>query len=161
MNFVYSHLEDYIYNLYTSIGITNPKQLDPKIIAPLLGINLIYLPCDSTNTGNVIFLDSRLPKEEQWQEFGHELCHSTLHSGNQTKSIPLFREYQEWKANSFALHFCIPTFMLNKITLPLDKEMAIIKIQLLFNVDYDFASRRLDHYLINHLPGNMNLSEAL
>lgn len=154
MTFVYTHLEDYIYNLYTSIGITNPKQLDPRIIAPLLGITLIYLPYDSTNTGSVIFLDSRLSKEEQWQEFGHESCHATLHSGNQAKSIPLFREYQEWKANSFALHFCVPTFMLNKITLPIDKELAIIKICLLFNVEYDFAEKRLDHYLNNHFPEN-------
>lgn len=152
MNFVYSHLEDYIYNLYTSIGITNPKQLDPRIIAPLLGITLIYLPYDSTNTGSVIFLDSRLSKEEQWQEFGHESCHATLHSGNQAKSNHLFREYQEWKANSFALHFCVPTFMLKQVKLPKNKELAIIKICLLFNVEYDFAEKRLEHYLNNHFP---------
>lgn len=157
MTFVYTHLEDYIKNLYLSIGVTSPDQLDPKNIAALLGINLIYLPCDSTNLGNVIFLDSRLSKEEQWQEFGHESCHATLHSGNQAKSNPLFREYQEWKANSFALHFCVPTFMLNQIKLPKKKELAIIKICLLFNVEYDFAEKRLDQYLNNHFPSaNIN-----
>lgn len=26
----------------------------------------------------------------------------------------LYLEYQEWKANNFVLHICIPTFMLRK-----------------------------------------------
>lgn len=150
MKFVYTHLEDYIRELYTSIDVTTPKQLDPMLIASRLDFTLYLLPCDSTNVGNVIFIDSRLPKEKQWQEFGHELCHGTVHCGNQVRSIPLFREYQEWKANSFALQACVPTFMLNKIKLPVNEEKAINKIQLLFNVDYEFAKKRLQHYLNNH-----------
>lgn len=62
MTFVYTHLEDYIKDLYLSIGVTSPEQLDPKNIASLLGINLIYLPCDSTNIGNVIFFRLQIIK---------------------------------------------------------------------------------------------------
>lgn len=57
------------------------------------------------------------------------------------KTPPLFREYQEWKANNFALQACVPTFMLNKIKLPINEEKAINKISLLFNVEYDFAQK--------------------
>ena len=160
MNFVYTHLEDYIRELYTSINVTTPKQLNPVLIAARLGFSLFFLPCDSTNTGNVIFIDSRLSEKEQWQDFGHELCHATVHSGNQAKSITLFREYQEWKANSFALQACVPTFMLNKIKLPINEEKAIKIIQLHFNVDYDFAKKRLNHYLNNHYYAGYTLAEG-
>ena len=150
MTFIYTHLEEYIKNLYTSINITTPKQLDPRIIAPKLGMSLLYLPFDSMNSGNMISIDSRLLSEEQWQDFCHELGHAILHSGNQVKSRSLFREYQEYKANNFALQACVPTFMLKKIELPVDEEKAIKKIQLLFNVEHEFAQKRLNHYLNNH-----------
>ncbi|UPW82367.1 ImmA/IrrE family metallo-endopeptidase [Lysinibacillus sp. Ag94] len=150
MNFVYTHLEDYIRELYTEIGVTKPKHLDPRIIAPRLGFIVIYLPCESVSYDNIIYIDSRLSEEEQWQEFCHELGHVLSHSGNQTKTHYLFREYQEWKANNFAFQACVPTFMLNNINLPKNKKEAIITICILFKVDYEFAKKRLDHYLNNH-----------
>lgn len=159
MTFVYTRLEDYIRELYTEIGVTKPKHLDPRIIAPKLGFTLIYLPCDSVSYDNIICIDSRLSIEEQWQEFYHELGHVISHSGNQTKTHILFREYQEWKAKNFAFQACVPTFMLNQIQLPVNEERAINKIQLLFNVDYDFAKKRLDHYLNNHFFDGYSLPE--
>lgn len=159
MTFVYTHLEDYVRDLYTSIGVTKPSHLDPRIIGPKLGFTVIYLPIDSVSYDNIIIIDSRLSKQEQWQEFCHELGHVISHSGNQTKTHPLFREYQEWKANNFALQACVPTFMLNKIRLPIDEELATIKICLLFKVEYDFAEKRLNHYLNNHFFKNCNLVE--
>ncbi|WP_068983902.1 ImmA/IrrE family metallo-endopeptidase [Lysinibacillus xylanilyticus] len=159
MTFIYTHSEDYIRNLYSSINVTTPKQLDPRIIAPKLGLTLLYLPIDSMNSGNVISIDSRLSNEEQWQDFCHELGHAILHSGNQVKAISLFREYQEYKANNFALQACVPTFMLKKIELPIDEEKAINMIQLLFNVKYEFAQKRLNHYLNNHFFDGYSLAE--
>ncbi|AUS87768.1 ImmA/IrrE family metallo-endopeptidase [Lysinibacillus capsici] len=159
MTFVYTHLEDYIKDLFTSINVTSPKQLDPRIIGPKLGFKVIYLPFDSVSYDNIIYIDSRLSKREQWQEFCHELGHVISHSGNQTKTHPLFREYQEWKANNFALQACVPTFMLNKIKLPINEEKAINKICLLFNVEYDFAQKRLNHYFNNHFFSNCTLLE--
>lgn len=159
MTFVYTHLEDYIRDLYTSIGVTKPEQLDPRIIAPKLGFTVVYLSFDSVSYDNIIYIDSRLPEEEQWQEFCHELGHVISHSGNQAKTHILFREYQEWKANNFAFQACVPTFMLNQIQLPINEERAIDKIQLLFNVDCDFAKKRLNHYLNNHFFDGYNLPE--
>ncbi|EAZ84533.1 phage related protein [Bacillus sp. B14905] len=159
MIFVYTHLEDYIKDLFTSINVMYPKQLDPMIIGHKLGFEVIYLPIDSVSYDNIIYIDSRLSEQEQWQEFCHELGHVISHSGNQTKTPPLFREYQEWKANNFALQACVPTFMLNKIKLPINEEKAINKISLLFNVEYDFAQKRLHHYLNNHFFSNCTLLE--
>lgn len=149
MIFVYTHLEDYIKDLFTSINVMYPKQLDPMIIGHKLGFEVIYLPIDSVSYDNIIYIDSRLSEQEQWQEFCHELGHVISHSGNQTKTPPLFREYQEWKANNFALQACVPTFMLNNITLPGTEDKAIQLIQELFNVEWDFAYKRLEQYKNN------------
>ncbi|WP_354473219.1 ImmA/IrrE family metallo-endopeptidase [Lysinibacillus parviboronicapiens] len=94
-----------------------------------------------------------------WQEFCHELCHVLWHSGSQKVMPYSWIQYQECKADNFMLHACVPTFMLNKIRLPINEERAIIKICLLFNVKYDFAEKRINHYLNNHFFNNCNLVE--
>lgn len=90
-----------------------------------------------------IFLNRHLTPQQQWQEFGHELCHILRHSGHQKKMNRSFVEYQEWQADYFALHFCVPTFMLDDI-----KNINIYKITNLFNIDYEFALKRLEVYLM-------------
>jgi len=142
----YTHLEDYIKSLYVTIGITKSSQLDMKIIASKLKLKLFFLPLESFYANGVICIDSRLSAEEQWQQFGHELCHALWHSGNQFGIPPYFREYQEWKANNFAYHFCVPTFMLNGMKLNVEYYKAIYQIQKAFNVDENFAKKRLDYY---------------
>ncbi|MGG3452037.1 ImmA/IrrE family metallo-endopeptidase [Domibacillus aminovorans] len=54
---------------------------------------------------------------------------------------------QEWQANSFALHFCIPTFMLGKLELTDHRQAAIAIIAQTFDVEYGFAEERLEHWL--------------
>lgn len=83
MRINYTHLEDYIKNLYLNIGITEPKQLEMKIIASRLHMKVLFVPFKSMCTGSLICIDARLTKEQQWQQFGHELCHALWHSGNQ------------------------------------------------------------------------------
>lgn len=61
MIFVYTHLEDYIKDLFTSINVTNPKQLDPTIIGPKLGYEVIYLPFDSVSYDNIIYRLTIIP----------------------------------------------------------------------------------------------------
>lgn len=56
-----------------------------------------------------------LSSQGQRQGFGHELCHTLRHEGNQLIMPPLFRELQEMHAKRFAYKFCIPTFMPRKI----------------------------------------------
>ncbi|WP_339236798.1 hypothetical protein [Oceanobacillus sp. FSL W7-1281] len=38
---MYSHLEDYIYELYLKIGITEPKELDLQIVAKKLSVEIL------------------------------------------------------------------------------------------------------------------------
>lgn len=146
---IYTHLEDYVFNLYSNIGISHPRQLDPELVASRLGLTILYMPIDSVTGGDLIILDERLTDPQQWQDFGHELCHSLFHPSNQLKIPKPFKEYQEWKANSFAEHACIPTFMLDKMKLPNSEEKAIWMIQEKFRVEHDFAQKRLLQYLNN------------
>ncbi|WP_438312329.1 ImmA/IrrE family metallo-endopeptidase [Sporosarcina sp. FA9] len=147
MNY-YSYLEDYIKKLYNKINITVPNQINMYVIADRLNIGLY--PIDGSSEAiqiegrQYIFINRNLSAQEQWQDFCHELCHILWHSGNQFAMPPPFREYQEWKADSFALHACIPTFMLRDIRLPRDPQEVIWVIQDTFNVSYEFAKIRLE-----------------
>lgn len=53
---------------------------------------------------------------------------------------------EEWQADLFALHFCIPTFMLQKLSLPSDSKRAIYKTSKKFGVTYEFAEKLLYMY---------------
>ncbi len=56
---------------------------------------------------------------------------------------PLFREYQENKANNFMYHACVPSFMLDEIEL---SDLTVEYVQQNFNVEYDFAFKRMEQY---------------
>lgn len=135
----YSHLEDYIREFYQSIEITEPEQLDCADIAQKAGVKL-YLSNFSFRYNNFIVI-KRSTKQQEWQTFGHEIGHYLWHAGNQLKMLPMFRDYQEWKANLFAYHFCVPTFMLEDL-----KEVTANVIMDKFNVESGFALRRLEMY---------------
>ncbi|MBP2079629.1 ImmA/IrrE family metallo-endopeptidase [Oceanobacillus polygoni] len=139
-------LEDAIKKFYNQLNIHNPSQLDMREIAKSLNIPIHFLPIHSRTYNGEIIIDSRLPPEIQWEDFGHELCHILLQYGNQIINInTLFLEYQEWKANNFALHFCVPTFMLQKYKIStINEGIYIIKNK--FNVTDEIAKKRLNHY---------------
>lgn len=150
-----SHLEDFIQAMYRRIRIHNPEDLDPSSISKELGIKLFYWKEKSQALfiGNTafIFINIDLSLAEQWQDFCHELCHVILHVGNQNFMNPMFREYQEWKANNFMYHACIPTFMLDSLKIKDMTTYTIHKVQILFNVEYEFAQRRLNQYIANKI----------
>ena len=147
----YSHLEDYIESFYLQMKIDDPTSLDMKAIARQLDIKLFYWEEKSQaiiyNNMSVIFIDNRISSEKQWQEFNHELCHVLIHTGDQLIMPPLFREYQEFKANNFMYHACVPTFMLEELNICDSTAVTISWIQKLFNVEHEFAKTRLENYL--------------
>lgn len=147
----YTYMEDYIKNLYLNIGITKPEEIDFYTIASRLHLKVLFVPFGSLRANNVICVDQRISKEKQWEQFGHELCHALWHFGNQLGVAPLFREYQEWKANNFALHFCVPTFMLDNIYLPNTYNDAAFIVSKIFNVEYEFAFKRIENYMSREL----------
>lgn len=136
---MYTHLEDYINNLYTAIGIRKPSQLCKDAIAKKLGIDIIYKKKSFRLDNEIILSKNSLSAE--WMSFGHELGHLLRHCGSQLNMNPLFVELQEWQADNFAFHFCVPTFMLEKLTCN-----NVEDIKEIFNVDYDFACKRLEMY---------------
>lgn len=94
-----------------------------------------------------IFLNKNQSKQEIWQDFAHELAHILGHEGHQLSMQKPFREYQEWQAEQFAYHFCVPTFLLNQMKLPQLRCEAIGLIAATFNIDPIFASERLGKWL--------------
>ena len=145
----YNNLEEYIQKLLHHIDIYHPHQLNIEDIYSRLGIEVHFLEQDAMFVFGRIFLDSRTSNATQWQDFGHELCHALWHAGNQAL-IPLsMREYQEWKAENFAQHLCIPSFMLNRMNIPDYEWEAVWMIMETFGVSKEFAQKRLNQYLRN------------
>jgi Zn-dependent peptidase ImmA (M78 family) len=141
-------LEDQVKELYSSFGIYRPDQIDLKEIASKLNIWVHIAPFTSKAQRyrglHSIVLDSRISEPEQWEDFGHELCHVLRHAGNQLNMPKSFKDFQEGKANNFALHFCVPTFMILDSGLPYSWNEALLFIMDTFNVTERFAQRRLE-----------------
>lgn len=136
---LYSHLEDYIFRLFNSIGVKQPKDLDMHTIAQKLGVEIVYRNKAFRIYDEIVLFRSN--RQQEWQLFGHEVCHFLRHSGNQLLMNRLFFDLQEWQANHFAYHFCVPTFMLDKLVI--HNSYDIVNQ---FNVDYEFAIKRLEMY---------------
>jgi Zn-dependent peptidase ImmA (M78 family) len=135
----YSGIERYVFNLYTSLGISKPDELSIENIVNKLDVELLYSNF-SFRFENIIVIKQDT-KQKEWQVFGHELCHYLLHKGNQLNMELRLIKLQEWHANLFSYHFCVPTFMLVKV-----KSLSINKVSHLFNVEYSFAKERLEMY---------------
>jgi len=146
---LYTHLEDYIYDLLKVIKINEPKELTIENVANRLGLTVIYRS-KAFRFDDVIILRPGT-KQQEWQYFVHELSHYLRHAGNQLSMHYLFRDLQEDQANHFSYHFCVPTFMLQEL-----KEVNTHEIMTLFNVEEGFAFKRLEMYQSKVLSENIN-----
>jgi Zn-dependent peptidase ImmA (M78 family) len=150
MHYYTTQLEDYTQNLYQSLAIFVPEQIDIMKIAQNFNIWVYFAPMGShaiEHDGlSSIVLDNRKSSQEQFEDFGHELAHILYHAGNQLAMPKMFLDYQEAKANNFAMQFCIPTFMLRKLTLPVIRSEAIDMLSTMFNVTPELADKRLVRY---------------
>lgn len=146
MAYTYSHLEDYITDLLKDIHIFHPWQLTLDIVAHNLMKEIHYLPYPSMCIEGEIFLNQRASYTKQWQDFAHELGHARLHEGDQALMSAMQKDYQEYKAENFALHFCIPSFMLQNMTFTEYTQDPIWRLQETFGVDKEFAKKRWEQY---------------
>lgn len=144
---IYTHLEDYVNNLYKSLSISDPYQLDIDLIAKKLRLDVFYGNASFRLNDNIMI--KKTTRQKEWQSFGHELCHFLRHVGNRFSVNRLFKDLQEYQADYFSYHFCVPTFMLQKL-----KEVNVYVIMNLFNVEEDFAARRLEMYQSKLIGGN-------
>lgn len=147
MSYVLNTTEEFIKALYRNINVTEPQHLQPAEIVERLSLSVAYLPVRSTRVDNHIFLDIRLSTKEQWQEFGHELCHALWHHDNQFHLTRSYIDYQETQAKKFSYYACVPTCMLMKLDLSNDFQEAIRKISRTFNVTSEFAQKRLELHI--------------
>lgn len=144
MKYQMTILEKNVKNIYKKIGVREPG-ICIEVLAEKLGVELIY-GRSSFCVNGIICIDSRLSKQKAREVFAHELCHSLFHVGNQLNMHELFREYQEFKAENFAMHFCIPTFMLLNMELPQYISEAVEFVADEFGVTNELALKRLEHY---------------
>lgn len=145
----YNNLEEYVLKLLNRIDIYHPYQLNIENIYQRIGFSIHYIPFDAMFVDGNLFLDNRKSSAEQWQDFGHEVAHALLHAGDQAVLPLSMREYQEWKAENFAEHLCIPSFMLEGMKLPNHKREAVWMLQEEFGVTQEFAEKRLEQYMRN------------
>jgi Zn-dependent peptidase ImmA (M78 family) len=149
MKYTYTPLEEFIKDLYQQLSIFEPIHINLKDISERLKIQLHFYDDGSTAICRQgvyrIFIDNRLSNKEQWQDFGHELCHVLRHEGTQNGMIKPFLYLQENQAENFMYHFCVPTFMLlnYKIVNFLDVRAGIPFVVEHFNVTEHFAEERL------------------
>lgn len=140
----YTDVEKFVESLYKQLDIYSPMQLSLSAIAEALQIEIIYSETISMRIDNYIVLP-RSSRQNEWQYFGHELCHYLLHEGDQRFMHSLFVDLQENQANHFAYHFCVPTFMLNQLSIK-----SVYDIQQHFPVTFSFALHRLEMYRNKH-----------
>ncbi|MDE3837893.1 peptidase [Bacillus methanolicus] len=107
-----TYLEEFISNLYKSLGIFKPHQISEEYIAARLGI-LFFRdngPAFHTRVCGVdaIYVDARDSPKKQREQFFHELCHVLRHVGSQSIVPVSFREWQELDAKRFVKCAAIP-----------------------------------------------------
>lgn len=137
--------EKFVKEFYESINVLGPDQLTISGISKRLKIKVFYWDYTSEiiryKRKYKMFLNGNLTRQGQWTDFGHELGHYFYDSEDQSCLPQQYVFYQECKADYFSYHFCVPTFMLMEI-----KGVDVYDVMHLFNVDFDFAYRRLEMY---------------
>lgn len=140
-----NHIERYIQQFYQSIEINDPLLLTIELIVDHLELEVMYWPHSSaiarSSNQYIIFLNDRLSMQQQWQDFGHEMYHFFFDDAQFETLSKDYVTYSESKADYFAYHFCVPTFMLEKL-----KGVDVYDVMRLFNVEFNFALRRLEMF---------------
>lgn len=140
-----TRIEKITQKLLMKLQVNHPNDLNFERITKGLGIKVKYWEFESEivkkRGKNIIFLNENLNEVKKWLNLIHELGHLFLHVGRQ-ENLPFeFVQLQEWQANTFMYYFCVPTFMLDDLTVVTPAEVSRI-----FNVDYSFSVRRVEMY---------------
>ncbi|MFW9331811.1 ImmA/IrrE family metallo-endopeptidase [Paenibacillus polymyxa] len=105
-----------ICDLYQTLNINHPHEIDIDLISALWGADIVYYDGRAKSywedLGSVIFLNKDDPPEKQRVVFFHELCHIVKHEGHQDVLPGLFVELQETQAYHFMLFASMPYYLL-------------------------------------------------
>ncbi|MNP02968.1 hypothetical protein D3C76_948350 [compost metagenome] len=91
-----------------------------------------------------MFLDNRIPPDQQRLDFLHELCHLLRHAGNQMTLPESFTRMQEIEAEQFVMYAAMPISMISKLTIPSELNLAIALFVETFNVPSTLAKQRIE-----------------
>lgn|SRR5690606_29558324 len=140
-----NNTELFIMQFYESISVICPYELSIMHIAEKLNMEVCFWNFGSAiaqfNGIHKMFINKRLSEQQQWQDFGHEMYHYFFDNTRYDLLKESYAEYGESKADYFAYHFCVPTFMLDNL-----KGVDVYNVMELFNVTYDFALKRIEMY---------------
>ncbi len=145
-----NNTESYIYYLYENINVLSNDHLSIDNISRIFNFEIIYWGYSSElvcfKDKHKMFINEQLTPQEQWQDFGHEMYHYFFDETSYSQLNEGYGAYSESKADYFMYHFCVPSFMLQQL-----KGVTAYDIMDLFNVEFDFALRRLEMYRNNVL----------
>lgn len=147
MSYVLTHLEDFIRKLYHRAGIYAAGDIDDKSLAKVWGLTVLCAPLPSIYFDKTIIINNAVPFKRE--EFAHELCHATWHAGNQMYMPKTWLNYQEWSAENFAMHYCMPSFMLLQIDVSQYATFTafVNDVANTYDVSPAFAEKRLQDFL--------------
>lgn len=138
-------MSEKVESFYKSLSIDDPYYLKMSVISDLVNVPLRYWKYSSALARRkgkyIMHINETINKPQQWQQFGHEMYHYFFDETNYGLLKETYAVYGETKADYFAYHFCIPTFMLQRL-----KGIDVYDVMRIFNVEFDFALRRLEMY---------------
>jgi len=141
-------LEQWVDQLWEKAGVDAVSRLNIDDVSSRLEVWVHYAKETSRALEFMgmrsILIDSRLGRQQQWEEFLHELCHVLRHAGNQTLMPRSFCEWQEAEANRFVLYAALPFSLLEQLKLPDRLSEAVEVVACKFDVTYELAYKRLE-----------------
>ncbi|GAA0390078.1 ImmA/IrrE family metallo-endopeptidase [Paenibacillus motobuensis] len=152
-------LEEFIEHTYVSAGITSPDQINIDELSTRLNVWVHYAEVGSRALEAVsgmysMFIDNRLPQDQQRLDFLHELCHLLRHAGNQMTMPESYTQMQELEAEQFVLYAAMPASMVFELT-PIMPTMAdaIPCLVEVFDVPPELAVKRIEQIKRRILDG--------
>jgi len=160
LEYVPTHLEEWISNEYMKRGILTPSDLTISNISNCFDVETIIRSGKSYSAnihGTIVLFLSKESRRDLKRNFYHELCHGLLHEGRQGKDIPMpLRELQENQAENFIKYSAIPYHMLSYINFK-DIEYTAE----LFGIPVDICEERIQSIQIRQAYKRGQLYRAL
>jgi len=145
LEYVPTHLEEWISNEYIKRNILCPKDLTISNLSQKFGFLVGTHPTDSASGEwagiHLIRLDDRIDPLKQKENFYHELCHVLRHVYGQNKMPQIFFELQEYQARNFVKYAAIPYHMLKYLK---PGEHSLEHASELFGVPIEVCEARLN-----------------
>ncbi|WP_100406637.1 ImmA/IrrE family metallo-endopeptidase [Bacillus solitudinis] len=137
--------EQKITEIMKSKGILTVQDLHIDNVCEVFKIDLIFHPrrCNCINEDEddyaVIFVDNRLPYQEQRYKFFHELSHVLFHPGNQKEMTSEMEQLQENQARWITLYSSMPRHIFEPMAI---RYQSIEKLQELFDLPQQYIIER-------------------